>query len=289
MLDESDPSNNLCQTLWECFLAALNFGIRSSGGLGDMMRMTREGMRLERFLVDFLYFIVVLIVLLNVVFGIIIDTFGELREEKKERDVLTKEQCFICGIDKTVFDRAANVAGGFRQHIQTEHRMWHYLSFMVSLWEQDKDEDDGLEYYVRRCLECGDVSWFPSHQALCLVGQDNFADLETRITGLHDAVEKLGCTMVDKQAFSALKAELEQQMDNMQAMALKLHQATTTVTFEKQGSGCGVPPDSGSPSKPTQTSPHRRHPAPPFAKLAPLPSQRVSTNPSPSSSLLPEI
>jgi hypothetical protein len=31
---------------------------------------------------DFLYFIVILVILLNIVFGIIIDTFSQLRSEK---------------------------------------------------------------------------------------------------------------------------------------------------------------------------------------------------------------
>merc|ERR1711967_102301 len=31
--------------------------------------------------------------------------------------------------------------------------MWNYLSFILFIWEQDKDDDDGLELYVRHLLE----------------------------------------------------------------------------------------------------------------------------------------
>merc|ERR1711988_295477 len=46
--------------------------------------------------------------------------------------------------------------------------MWNYLSFIIFIWEQDRDDDDGLELYVRRMLEKGETVWFPSGKALCL-------------------------------------------------------------------------------------------------------------------------
>jgi hypothetical protein len=49
------------------------------------------------------------VILLNVIFGIIIDTFSALREEKDEREYVTENFCFACGIEKVVFDRAEGV------------------------------------------------------------------------------------------------------------------------------------------------------------------------------------
>merc|ERR1712072_1210459 len=69
--------NEDCRTLWGCFKVSANYGMRLSGGTGDIMTHTLEGTRL---LLDLLYFLVVLVVLLNVIFGIIIDTFSELRQ-----------------------------------------------------------------------------------------------------------------------------------------------------------------------------------------------------------------
>lgn len=36
--------------------------------------------------------------------GIIIDTFAELRDQKKERENNVRGKCFICGLDKYEFD-----------------------------------------------------------------------------------------------------------------------------------------------------------------------------------------
>merc|ERR1712100_449151 len=106
---------------------------------------------------------------MNIIFGIIIDTFSELREKKKEREQHTVGTCFICGLDKLVFDRAAeSLDQGFRRHIKDDHHMWSYLKFMIFLFLQDQDDDDGLELYVRQCLESDDLSWLPMEKALCL-------------------------------------------------------------------------------------------------------------------------
>lgn len=39
-------------------------------------------------------------VLLNLISGIIIDTFGELRDEMNERSIDKNTICFICGLTK---------------------------------------------------------------------------------------------------------------------------------------------------------------------------------------------
>jgi hypothetical protein len=46
-----------------------------------------------------------------------------------------------------------------------EHNMWAYVRFLVLLLEQDRDEDDGLEQYVRGCFQRGDMQWFPREKA----------------------------------------------------------------------------------------------------------------------------
>jgi hypothetical protein len=142
----------------------MSYGVRSPGGVGDLLVHTLG----SRYILDLLFFLLVLIVLLNIIFGIIIDTFGELRAKKLERQRDTVDKCFTCGIDKQIFDRASKVPNGFKIHITADHNMWNYLYFMIFLWEQDKDDDDGLEQYVRRCVAVNDIQWFPMNKAMRL-------------------------------------------------------------------------------------------------------------------------
>jgi hypothetical protein len=132
--------------------------------MADFMQQTVS----VRYLYDLFYYIVLNLIMLNIVFGIIIDTFGEMRADRDERFKNTTENCFICSIDKEVFDRESAMPEGFRRHVKEDHRMWNYLFFIIHLWEQDKDDDDGLEWHIRRCVEQGDLSWFPIKKAMCL-------------------------------------------------------------------------------------------------------------------------
>ena len=36
------------------------------------------------------------------------------------------------------------------------------------MWEQDKDDDDGLEYFVRHRIDADDFDWIPSNKAMRL-------------------------------------------------------------------------------------------------------------------------
>merc|ERR1711924_129777 len=83
------------------------------------------------YIIDLLFFLLVLIILMNIIFGIIIDTFSELRETRKERERDTREFCFICGHDKLAFAKG-NGGPGFEHHIKEEHCLWSYLKFIIA-------------------------------------------------------------------------------------------------------------------------------------------------------------
>jgi hypothetical protein len=46
--------------------------------------------------------------------------------------------------------------------------MWNYLYLIFLLWEQDKDDDDGLEQFVRRAIDKNEINWFPTNKAIRL-------------------------------------------------------------------------------------------------------------------------
>lgn len=51
-----------------------------------------------------MFFIIINILFINIIFGIIIDTFGELRDERKALIKDVEQKCFICGVDSYDFD-----------------------------------------------------------------------------------------------------------------------------------------------------------------------------------------
>jgi hypothetical protein len=132
------PDDN-CQKLSTCLQITIGFGLRSSGGIGDYLDRREDGQYALgwRYLLDLLFFLLVLIILMNIIFGIIIDQFSELRGKKKEREAQTTDFCFMCGLEKSAFDRkiagSAGSGDGFQSHIAKEHNLWAYLKFIVHL------------------------------------------------------------------------------------------------------------------------------------------------------------
>ncbi len=55
-----------------------------------------------------------------VVFGIIIDTFSDLRGQAKEKSDEMMSYCFICNIDRGELDKEA---GGFEPHVKKDHNV----------------------------------------------------------------------------------------------------------------------------------------------------------------------
>lgn len=57
----------------------------------------QESLFPARVVYDLLFFFIVIIIVLNLIFGVIIDTFADLRSEKQKKEEILKTTCFICG------------------------------------------------------------------------------------------------------------------------------------------------------------------------------------------------
>ena len=80
---------DVCDTLVSCFTYQVNWGFRMGGGIADMHGIQKwlgnEVQNVMKTVFDLAYFIIINVVSLNVIFGIIIDVFGEMRGEATER------------------------------------------------------------------------------------------------------------------------------------------------------------------------------------------------------------
>jgi hypothetical protein len=210
--DDNIPMNAF--TLWNSFKLVMCYGLRQAGGAGDMFNSNLG----ERWIADVTFVLLILIIVFNLVGGIIIMTFSVLREEKAQRQENTVNICFICGIERAEFDRASAKGDGFKLHIRFDHNMWNYVRFMIFLWEQDRDDDDGLEQYVRRAIAANDLNWFPMNKAIRLEAargneEDLVKTLKNRITNVDKnlsnrlAVVQSEVNIVLEQVSQALKQE----------------------------------------------------------------------------------
>lgn len=118
-----------------------------------------------RVIYDLLFFFIVIIIVLNLIFGVIIDTFGDLRSERQQKELILKNTCFICGLNRSAFD---NKTVSFEEHIKSEHNMWHYLFFVVLVKVKDPTEFTGPESYVYSMVKSNTLDWFPRLRAISL-------------------------------------------------------------------------------------------------------------------------
>lgn len=89
--DELDSEGmNLCHTLHGCFFYVLNLGLRNGGGIADSMEVyeLENEMFFPKLIFDLSFFIFINVISLNIIFGIIIDQFGEMRHALRERSNL---------------------------------------------------------------------------------------------------------------------------------------------------------------------------------------------------------
>ena len=157
-----------------------------------------------RVVYDMLFFFVVIVIVLNLIFGVIIDTFADLRSEKQQNEKILKNTCFICGLGRGEFD---NKAVSFEDHIHHEHNLWHYLYFLVLVRVKDPTEFTGPESYVSSMVCDKNLEWFPRLRALSLAATTEGEESEQQ--------SELRCLQNQLQLTQSLISTLSQQLSEL--------------------------------------------------------------------------
>jgi len=169
---------------------AVKFYIRYGSETGSLITYndTRYSILSNRYIMELSYFFI-MFTIWNIFKGIVLDTFKDLKEKDEAREGDQAEICFMCGIDQKVFSRAID-RDAFPAHIEFDHNPFNYIYYMIFIWEQDKDDDDGLEYYIRHMVEDNDLSWFPLNKSIRLFASNlNDGELSVSATFSTDLVK----------------------------------------------------------------------------------------------------
>lgn len=174
--DSDVIGESTCADMWQCFLTIANLGIRNGGGIGEHTipesYVHNKSKYFAKLLYTSSYHIIVLVILLNICFGIIIDTFAQLRDAKTVRDDDMTNVCYICSLNKSTFDKEGE---GFENHIEKDHNIWYYIYYIVHLRQKDQTEYTGVESQVWERYNNDDIAWFPLHKAMIL---DSSGDID---------------------------------------------------------------------------------------------------------------
>lgn len=179
----------MCDSVYSCTLYSLNLGIRNGGGISDSMDLMELDNPLfgPKLVFDLSYFMIINIVSMNIIFGIIIDTFAELRDAQNCRDEDLKNVCFICGYERDVFEKKGM---SFDKHVSGLHNPTNYINFLIHLRCKPEDEFDGVESYVFDQYHRRKTNWAPIENTTLISADKDEIDLDTKLDTLKESVDE---------------------------------------------------------------------------------------------------
>ena len=162
---EKDVPEYFCNNSLYCFLTHISYGVRSGGGIGDVLPIPsysdNPGYYIGRILYDMVFHICVVWIMGNIFFGIIVDTFADLRDKNSIRENDINNVCYICQITR---DSCVTKNIDFDKHILKDHYVWNYVYFLTYLHLNNSSHFKKLESEVWRKLIDKDTSWVPNQE-----------------------------------------------------------------------------------------------------------------------------
>ena len=162
---EDDIKDNYCSTLFFCFLTNFDAGIRARGGAADqMIRISFQrntAAYVYRLFYDISYFLICIIIMIDLTVGIVLGTFSKKREEETKHDNDKINHCFICDITREIIEKKRE---NFNVHREQKHNIWNYMEYMIYLKFSDFHELSTFNSFAKTNLEKKNICFLPSCQ-----------------------------------------------------------------------------------------------------------------------------
>jgi hypothetical protein len=159
-----------CKNLALCFFNTLDQGLRTGDLSGNAMdTVTWEGglVYADRVLFGLVFFLFLGVILFDIVTGIIIDTFGALREETATRLDYLRDTAFISDIERSEYEENGPEFK-FEKLDKEDQDMWNYVFYIAHLRIKDPMLYTGAESEIYRKMKEKDTSWFPAGSSWAL-------------------------------------------------------------------------------------------------------------------------
>ena len=158
-------SDNYCKTLTFAFLNALDNGLRARGGMGDSaIRVSYNKDKkhyILRLILDDIFFFLIVIIMIDLVFGIVLRSFDKLQHMNYKYDLDKKNHCFICDSKKENLEKNRI---NFYEHVHVTHNTWNYIEYMIKI--KLNEEINPINEYILNKINKKDISWLPTYKDL---------------------------------------------------------------------------------------------------------------------------
>jgi inositol 1,4,5-triphosphate receptor type 1/inositol 1,4,5-triphosphate receptor type 3 len=98
----------------------------------------------------------------NIISGIMLDSFGALRERNNELLHDKENFCYICNISRETLEKNRI---SFQDHITDKHYLWNYVFFIYFLDKKSPTDYSGMEYQITTQYNKPDeemvIDWVP--------------------------------------------------------------------------------------------------------------------------------
>ena len=111
-----------------------------------------------------IFYGLITVIMLNLIFGILIDTFASIRNLETNNELDQINKCFICHYEKGILDQ--KLPRGFDNHFKNEHYMWNYIFYLMYLEKKGIIELSALESYVWDSFSNKIYDWLPYLKSL---------------------------------------------------------------------------------------------------------------------------
>ena len=156
-----DDMTMLCSSYLECFLYLFNYGLRAGGVPFEPKIIDQRGFWGE-FVYSWVFYFLIILIILNIVNGIIVDTFQALREENNKINDERENICFICQIPRSIFESKGI---DFEYHTSNEHNVYFYFCYLFKIKKRDVHDLNSVDFQVYNAIVDNKVEFFPLDKA----------------------------------------------------------------------------------------------------------------------------
>lgn len=153
--------NEICGSYLNCFTYLFNYGIRAGGVPFEVKILGQPGFYGE-FIFNWVFYFIVILIILNIVNGIIVDKFQDLREKNNEVYEQKENVCFICSLHRSKFETKGI---DFEYHLDQEHNISNYLRYLCKIERTDEHDLNSIDFQVFMALKQKKIEFFPIEKA----------------------------------------------------------------------------------------------------------------------------
>lgn len=216
-----------CNTIYDCFVYIFYQSLSEGGSAKAIFQLNIPGLQtyLPRIAFDSFFFIWVGIVLMNVITGLMVDTFSATREEKADRENTWTNECFICGLGRDDYE-SHGLPVSFETHTTKDHDLWMYVYYLAYLKRKDPTKFNGIESFVKDQIDKEALDWLPFLS--CFAIQDKKGGAEV------DASNAETATLHDGSANESSSVTLAKLNSKVEDLALALEEVRALLLERNQ-------------------------------------------------------